>query len=202
VPRRRLAVAIPQARLNAFAELREAVEGLAPETRRAMLAGIRNQKIVAGAFTDNRGGACPMLAAHRAGSRTPALEFADAWDSFTGTKAPWYRRACKARPATDEELYALASLLERSIRHDPAPPAPAASAASDPAPPAEAPEPRAGDPARARELRDRCGWAWLRPVRDYDSLLRMIRLAEEAARERRPLQALSSAASRSARLRQ
>jgi hypothetical protein len=180
VPRRRLAVAIPQARLHAFADLREAVESLPAETRRAMLAGIRNHKIVAGAYTDNDGGACPMLAAHREGSRTPALEFADAWDAFTGTQAPWYRRSCDPRPATDEELYALASLLERSIRHDPPLPEPAPTIAQQPPEPATE---RPGEPDRTRELRRRPGWAWLRPVRDYASFIAGIRAAEAQERE-------------------
>ena len=187
MPRRRLAVAIPQARLWAFADLREAVEALPAETRRAMLTGIRRHKIVAGAYTDNRGGACPMLAAHREGSRTPALAFADAWDQFTGTTARSLGHTCKSRPATDEELYALASLLARSIRHDP-PPAPPeapaqASEAQEPLEAKPAPATRPGEPNRAPELRRRAGWSWLRPVRDYASFLAGIDAAEAQERE-------------------
>jgi hypothetical protein len=45
--------------------LRTAIDCLPAETRRAMLDGIRTSPIVVGAYTDNRGGVCPMLAAQR-----------------------------------------------------------------------------------------------------------------------------------------
>src|SRR3954447_19971243 len=72
--------------------LRTAIDCLPAETRRAMLEGIAAHTIVAGAYTDGRGGICPMLAAHRHGGRTSFLSFARAWDGFA--------RADKGRPAT------------------------------------------------------------------------------------------------------
>jgi hypothetical protein len=41
-----------------------------------MLDGIRSSPIVVGAYTDGRGGVCPMLAAHRRGGRTSFVSFA------------------------------------------------------------------------------------------------------------------------------
>ena len=38
--------------------------------------------VVVGAYTDNKGGVCPMLAAHRHGGRTSFVSFARAWDDF------------------------------------------------------------------------------------------------------------------------
>src|SRR5947199_163830 len=67
--------------------LRFAVDTLPPETQRAMLQGINENRIVTGANTDRRGGVCPMLAADRnAFAVTPLAEiFATAWDHYTGT---------------------------------------------------------------------------------------------------------------------
>ena len=52
-----------------------------------MLDGIRAHPIVAGAYTDGRGGICPMLAAHRHGGRVTLLAFSRAWDAFARTAA-------------------------------------------------------------------------------------------------------------------
>ncbi len=72
-----------------------------------MLDGIRTAPIVCGAYTDNRGGVCPMLAAHRHGGRTSFLSFAKAWDAFA--------RARRVRRATRRELRTLEHLLEASL---------------------------------------------------------------------------------------
>jgi hypothetical protein len=72
-----------------------------------MLDGVRANTIVVGAYTDGRGGICPMLAAHRNGGRTSFLSFARAWDAFT--------RAETVRPATARELAVLEDLLEASL---------------------------------------------------------------------------------------
>ncbi|HEV2769121.1 MAG TPA: hypothetical protein VGV40_02925 [Solirubrobacteraceae bacterium] len=73
----------------AIDELRLAVECLPRATQEAMLAGVREGAIIAGAYTDGNGGTCPMLAAHRRGGRTGLLAFARAWDRFVGaTKGP------------------------------------------------------------------------------------------------------------------
>ena len=72
-----------------------------------MLDGVRSNRIVVGAYTDGRGGICPMLAAHRNGGRTSFLSFARAWDA--------YARAEKVRPATVRELRVLEDLLVASL---------------------------------------------------------------------------------------
>jgi hypothetical protein len=72
-----------------------------------MLDGVRENRIVVGAYTDGRGGICPMLAAHRHGGRTSFLSFARAWDGFA--------RADKVRPATARELRVLEALLLKSL---------------------------------------------------------------------------------------
>lgn len=75
-----------------------------------MLDGVRANQIVMGAYTDNDGGICPMLAAHRNGGRTTLLAFARAWDRLGGPSAE--RRA---RRATERELRILTCQLEASL---------------------------------------------------------------------------------------
>ncbi|MGX6448917.1 hypothetical protein ACVU7I_12745, partial [Patulibacter sp. S7RM1-6] len=96
-------------RRSAIEDLRRAIDGLPLPTREAMLAGVRAETIIVGAYTDRRGGVCPMLAAHRRGGRTSFLAFARTWDRFT--RAP--KRG--SRPATPRELRILARHLEASI---------------------------------------------------------------------------------------
>ncbi|MDQ3739324.1 MAG: hypothetical protein M3389_00130 [Actinomycetota bacterium] len=88
-------------------DLRLAVECLPERTKVAMLEGIAQNTIIVGAYTDRRGGVCPMLAAHRHGGRTNLLAFAKAWDRFCGAKRP--------RVATERELAILRSHLEASM---------------------------------------------------------------------------------------
>jgi hypothetical protein len=90
--------------------LQRAIDCLPAATRRAMLDGIRTQAIVVGAYTDGRGGVCPMLAAHRRGGRTSHLAFARAWDG--------YARASRVRRATPRELRTLEDLLVASLQRD------------------------------------------------------------------------------------
>ncbi len=73
-----------------------------------MLDGIRANPIVCGAYTDGRGGICPMLAAHRHGGRVTLLAFARSWDAFTRTK--------RVRRVTARELRTLEDLLVASLR--------------------------------------------------------------------------------------
>ena len=73
-----------------------------------MLDGIRAHPIVAGAYTDGRGGICPMLAAHRHGGRVTLLAFSRAWDAFVGAK----------RRATQRELRVLERLLLASLENE------------------------------------------------------------------------------------
>lgn len=104
-----------RSRARLIEDLRRAIDCLPVDTREAMLAGVRDAQrpILAGAYTDGRGGACPMLAAHRRGGRTDFLAFARAWDRFTEVR--------KARQATPRELGVLVSHLEASLMEDAAP---------------------------------------------------------------------------------
>ena len=93
------------------AELRQAIDSLPEHTRRAMLEGIDANQIIVGAYTDNQGGVCPMLAAHRKGGRTSLASFARAWDAYTGGYEV-------ARPATKREIRTLRAMLEASLWTD------------------------------------------------------------------------------------
>src|SRR5690242_1755252 len=78
-------------------DLRLTIDCLPVATRKAMLAGVREaERVIVGAYTDDHGGVCPMLAAHRRGGRTSFLSFARAWDRFT-------RAGRQARVATRRE---------------------------------------------------------------------------------------------------
>jgi hypothetical protein len=92
-------------------DLRIAIDCLPLETRKAMLTGVEANRIIVGAYTDRKGGVCPMLAAHRNGGRTSLASFAHAWDHYTGARG-------RARPATDRELHTLTAMLEASIALD------------------------------------------------------------------------------------
>ena len=94
-------------RARRIEDLRRAVDCLPEHTRRAMLEGIDANTIIVGAYTDRRGGVCPMLAAHRRGGRTDFLAFAKAWDRFCEAKRP--------RIATERELEVLKAHLEASL---------------------------------------------------------------------------------------
>ena len=88
-------------------DLRRAIDCLPERTKRAMLDGVEQSTIIVGAYTDRRGGVCPMLAAHRHGGRTDLLAFAHAWDRFCEAKRP--------RQASDRELAVLRAHLEASL---------------------------------------------------------------------------------------
>ena len=90
-----------------ISRLRTAIDCLPARTREAMLDGIRSSPIVVGAYTDGRGGVCPMLAAHRHGGRTSFVSFARAWDGFARTKT--------IRRATEREVRTLENLLVASL---------------------------------------------------------------------------------------
>jgi hypothetical protein len=90
-------------------QLRLAIDCLPVATREAMLEGVRaSARVIVGAYVDERGGVCPMLAAHRRGGRTDFLSFAKSWDRFT-------RAGGRARPATMRELAILTAQLEDSL---------------------------------------------------------------------------------------
>ena len=90
--------------------LQRAIRCLPARTREAMLEGIEQHPIVAGAYTDGRGGICPMLAAHRHGGRATHLGFARAWDDLA--------RAKTVRRATARELELLEDLLRASLAEE------------------------------------------------------------------------------------
>jgi hypothetical protein len=152
-------------------DLRHAIDSLPRDTRIAMLDGIRHNEIIAGAYTD-RGGVCPMLAAHRAGGRTSCISFAKAWDAFAfrGTRTRLTRRA------TRRELLVLTSHLEVSLLEDDGTAADmgAAIAQHEELVQARPAEDRPGDPDRSAELEARPGWAWLRVMRRYDDYERAL----------------------------
>jgi hypothetical protein len=153
-------------------DLRTAIDCLPIQTRRAMLAGVEANRIIVGAYTDRDGGVCPMLAAHRNGGRTSLASFARAWDRYTDApRAP--------RPATERELNTLTAMLEASIL-------------LDETPTLECTRRRPRRPTyerhRAAELRDRPGWAWLRPFRRLDEYERALAEVEQAAERGRELE--------------
>ena len=96
-------------RSTAIERLRLAIDCLPVATREAMLEGVRaSERIIAGAYVDKEGGVCPMLAAHRRGTRTDFLSFARSWDRFMRSKSG-------ARAATRREVAILVAHLEDSI---------------------------------------------------------------------------------------
>lgn len=179
-------------RSDQIEDLRRAIECLPVHTRVAMLEGVRSNDIIVGAYVDRTGGVCPMLAAHRCGGRTDFLAFARSWDRFTGAHG-------RARRASERELRVLVTHLEASLLADSHVDLQTAIAehrtlveqrTTEPmaivASRAEA-GPRTGDRDRRSELRDRRGWAWLRPFRRLDDYERALaRLESQRAAPRDP----------------
>jgi hypothetical protein len=177
----------------AIEDLRRAIDCLPTDTRAAMLAGVRSNDIIVGAYTTRDGGVCPMLAAHRCGGRTSLISFARAWDRFTHAKG-------RARRATERELRMLTTHLEASLLSEELPELEQAAVDHRNAIERGAAEhgeirrqeARPGDPDRTDELSEREGWAWLLPLRRYDAYERALdrveaerdRLARESSPER------------------
>src|SRR3954449_13021117 len=82
-------------RRNNAQRLRNSVSAMPNGTKRAMLSGIRSNRVIVGAYVDKHGGVCPMLAAHRNGGRTNFGTFARAWDAFTRANRREPRRGCR-----------------------------------------------------------------------------------------------------------
>ena len=143
-------------------DLRLAIDCLPLRTRVAMLEGMRGNEIIVGAYTDRRGGVCPMLAAHRNGGRTSFVSFARAWDKFAGAK--------RARRATERELDVLETHLEASILADDGGYADLAQAIRDHQATARA--------RRAREA-SATGWSWLRARRERQDAERVLEMVED-----------------------
>jgi hypothetical protein len=146
-------------------ELRISIDCLPLATRKAMLAGIDANRIIVGAYVDRSGGICPMLAAHRNGGRTSLASFARAWDRYTRPRKP--------RPANERELRTLRTMLEASIALDDPDFTELSEAIAEHRRAKEEAAPKAGgretgERHRAAELREREGWAWLKPFRRLD----------------------------------
>lgn len=162
-------------------QLRQAIDCLPVRTREAMLEGVQANQIIVGAYTDNRGGVCPMLAAHRRGGRTSLASFARAWDRYTDARRP--------RPATERELRTLTAMLEASLFYGESELRTAAAEhrASRERTDAERRSRRrdTGERSRLGELRNRAGWAWMRVFRRYDDYAAALAQleSEERARE-------------------
>jgi hypothetical protein len=170
-----------------ISDLRQAVECLPRSTRIAMLEGISSNAIIVGAYSE-RGGICPMLAAHRAGGRTSLISFARAWDRFAFRGA----KPRRVRRATERELLVLRTHLQASLLEEELPATEIGAAivehrellARRSAGRESRRRSRPGDPDRSRELRSRPGWAWLRPVRRLDEYERALdRLATRSRRD-------------------
>jgi hypothetical protein len=94
---------------QALADLRQSIDSLPERTRRAMLTGLGNNTVITGAFSDGNG-VCPMLAAHREGTRARCMGFPEAWDRFTGVHGRYI-----TRQATQYEVLHLRMQLEESL---------------------------------------------------------------------------------------
>ena len=162
--------------------------------REAMIRGVDSNRIIVGAYVDRDGGICPMLAAHRNGDRISLASFARSWDRYTGAKRP--------RPATHRELRTLRTLLASSLAGCDSTQrgsiaeaatrirAERAAIAERGALPAEVPRPDTGERHRARELRNRLHWSWIRPTRRYEEFRDLLAAAEEQLGEQRAAELL------------
>jgi hypothetical protein len=179
---------------NPAERLRFAVEAMPRRAREAMIRGVDSNRIIVGAYVDRDGGVCPMLAAHRNGGRISLASFARAWDRYTGAKRP--------RPATQRELRTLRTLLASSLAGCDSTQrgsiaeaatrirAERAAIAERGALPAEVPRPDTGERHRARELRNRLHWSWIRPTRRYEEFRDLLAAAEEQLGEQRAAELL------------
>jgi hypothetical protein len=158
-------------------DLRQAIDCLPARTREAMLDGIDANEIIVGAYTDRRGGVCPMLAAHRHGGRTSLASFAKAWDRYTGARR-------RPRPATERELRTLRAMLEASLFYAESEiQAGAAEWAAHSPQPAERKR-DTGERSRLKELKGKPGWSWLRVFRRYDDFQAALAQAESEEKAR------------------
>ena len=95
-------------------DLRATIDRLPLEVRQAVLDGIQDQRIIAGAHADPTGGVCPMVAADVSwrsvdqASVAVAQEAARAWDRYADASG-------SSHTATKRQLLALTSMLEASI---------------------------------------------------------------------------------------
>jgi hypothetical protein len=117
--------------------LQRAVERLPVESRRAMLEGLGQDPIIAGAYAVGPA-RCPGFAAYRRGARTGYSEFATAWDR--------YARGRGVRRVRDDDVTTLVAVLRASLATEGGLELPP-GAPDDPAGPAPRDEPRERVPA-------------------------------------------------------
>jgi hypothetical protein len=91
--------------------LKRAVERLPDYSRRAMLQGLGEDTIIAGAYSVGSA-RCPGLAAYRRGARTGYREFATAWDRYV--------RGRGVRRARGDDVATLVAMLRASLATEPA----------------------------------------------------------------------------------
>jgi hypothetical protein len=96
---------------NRARALQRAVDRLPASSRRAMLQGLGEDTIIAGAYSI---GAyrCPGFVAYRRGARTGYTEFATAWDRYV--------RGRGVRRARGDEIATLVAMLRASLATEPA----------------------------------------------------------------------------------
>jgi hypothetical protein len=92
--------------------LQQAVDRLPAESRRAMLQGLGEGPIIAGAYKVGPA-RCPGLAAYRHGARTGYTEFAKAWDRYV--------RGHGVRRAREGDVATLITMLRTGLPADPRP---------------------------------------------------------------------------------
>jgi hypothetical protein len=98
--------------------LQRAVERLPVHSRRAMLQGLGEDTIIAGAYSVGPA-RCPGFAAYRRGARTGYSEFAAAWDR--------YARGRGVRRVKGDDVATLVRMLRASLASKPAVLAPSPS---------------------------------------------------------------------------
>ena len=86
--------------------LQRAIERLPGDSRRAMLAGLEEDPIIAGAYSAGPA-VYPALSAYRRGARTGYTEFAQAWDRFA--------RGRGIRRARKDDLATLVAMLRTDL---------------------------------------------------------------------------------------
>jgi hypothetical protein len=90
--------------------LQRAVDRLPASSRRAMLLGLGEDTIIAGAYSVGSA-RCPGLAAYRRGARTGYSEFATAWDRYV--------RGRGVRRARGDDVATLVAMLRASLATEP-----------------------------------------------------------------------------------
>jgi hypothetical protein len=91
-------------------DLQRAVDRLPVTSRRAMIQGLGEDTIIAGAYSVGSA-RCPGLAAYRRGAQTGYREFATAWDRYV--------RGRGVRRAQGDDVATLVAMLRASLATEP-----------------------------------------------------------------------------------